>query len=80
VPWDQMIKPKSIGGLGFRDMELFNLPLLAKQAWRILQEPNSLGARVLKAVYYLGRQDFLEDDLGSSLSRIWGPLLMDAKC
>jgi hypothetical protein len=71
VPWDQMIEPKSIGGLGFQDMELFNLALLAQQAWRISQEPNSLSARVLKVVYYLGRQDFLEDDLGSSPSCIW---------
>ena len=52
-------------------MELFNLTLLAKQAWRILQEPNSLSARVLKAVYYPGRRDFLEADLHSSPSRIW---------
>ena len=62
-----MIKPKSIGGL----VVLFNLALLAKQAWRILQEPNSLSARVLKVVYYPGRWDFLEADLGSSPSRIW---------
>ena len=66
-----MIKPKSIGGLDFRDMELFNLALLTKQAWRILQEPASLSARILKAVHYPGGHDFLDADLGSSPSRIW---------
>ena len=54
-----MIKPKSRGGLGFSDIELFNLALLERQAWRILNEPNSLSARILKAVYYLD-VDFLD--------------------
>ena len=66
-----MIKSKSIGGLGFRDMELFNLALLAMQAWRILQDPTSLSASILKAVYYPGGRHFLEADLGSSTSCIW---------
>ena len=63
VAWDDMTKPKFCGGLGFRDIELFNLAMLARQAWRILQSPDSLSARVLRAVYY-PHGDFLGAGLG----------------
>ena len=74
VAWDEMIKPKCMGGLGFRDIELFNLALLAKQAWRILMVESSLSARILKAVYF-PNVDFLDANLGSSPSRIWRSIL-----
>jgi hypothetical protein len=52
LSWDKLKHSRSQGGMGFRDMRLFNQVLLARQAWRLLAFPDSLCARVLKAKYY----------------------------
>lgn len=70
VAWEDMTQPKFLRGLGFRDIELFNLALLARQAWRVMQEPGSLSARILKAVYFPSG-GFLDAELGSRPSRVW---------
>jgi hypothetical protein len=51
----QIDAKKCGGGLGFKDLRLFNQALLARQAWCLIKYPESLCARMLKAKYYLRR-------------------------
>jgi hypothetical protein len=68
--WDKMGRAKERGGLGFRDLEWFNLALLAKQGWRLIQNPNSLVAKILKEKYHPNAM-FLEAHIGRRPSYIW---------
>lgn len=43
---------QKIGGIGFWDLYSFNLAMLDKQAWRLVDHPYSLYAKVLKANYH----------------------------
>ena len=62
-----MCKLKAQGGMGFRNLQVFNKAMLAKQLWRVLQNLTPLVARVLKARYF-PTGDILNANLGSSPS------------
>ncbi|XP_057250760.1 uncharacterized protein LOC130591453 [Beta vulgaris subsp. vulgaris] len=70
VAWKKLCKSKGEGGLGFRDMKLFNWALLGKQAWRLATHKGSLIEQVLKAKYY-PHSSFMDAELGSNPSYTW---------
>ncbi|KAK8335465.1 hypothetical protein V6Z12_A09G056000 [Gossypium hirsutum] len=53
MAWDNICIPKGMGGLGFRDLHLFNLALLRRQAYRLLTDKDTLCYRVLSSKYFL---------------------------
>ncbi|CAG7905917.1 unnamed protein product [Brassica rapa] len=64
VAWQKLCKSKDKGGLGFKDLEKFNQALLAKKAARVLDNPDSLMAQVLKHRYFKN-SSFLDSRVGS---------------
>ena len=61
---------KEEGGLGFRDLRLFNLSLLGKLGWNLLTKPHTLVARVFKEKYF-PLWDYLSSNLGSNPIFVW---------
>lgn len=50
--WATLTQSKSEGRFGFKDFSNLNSALLAKQAWRVINNPNALWVRVLQSIYY----------------------------
>jgi hypothetical protein len=74
LSWEQLSKPKSEGGLGFRDLYGFNLAMLARQGWRMLMNPESLCAKVLKARYF-PNSSILQATATPGISYSWRSIL-----
>uniref|UniRef100_A0A453RJT8 Reverse transcriptase zinc-binding domain-containing protein n=1 Tax=Aegilops tauschii subsp. strangulata TaxID=200361 RepID=A0A453RJT8_AEGTS len=74
ISWQKLTKPKAHGGLGFRDMHGFNISMLSRQIWRLIQCPDSLCAKVLQARYFPNGQ-ILEAAPRDGISYSWRSLL-----
>ncbi|CAN1325525.1 LINE-1 reverse transcriptase homolog [Linum perenne] len=71
---DRLTEPKRAGGLGFRSFREFNLSFLAKLAWKIIQQPEALWVRLLKALYFPST-DFISVPKHRRSSWIWTSVL-----
>lgn len=70
ISWKRLGVAKQQGGMGFRDIEAFNLALLAKQGWRILQYPDSLVATILREKYFAS-DSFCTASVGNRPPYVW---------
>jgi hypothetical protein len=70
MAWDRMTYPKALGGMGFRDLHLFNLAMIAKQGWNIATKPHTIVAKLYKARYFPNSSLF-DSQLGHNPSYAW---------
>ena len=68
-----MSLPREERGIGFSMIHEFNMALLEKQLWRLVQYPDSLVARVLRGRYYLMSSP-LRMSSTSSPSYVWNSI------
>ncbi|KAL8533383.1 hypothetical protein ACS0TY_009679 [Phlomoides rotata] len=68
--WDKLCEPKAKGGMGFRNLHVFNTAMLGKWCWKLLSQPDALVSRALKAKYF-PRVGILDAAVGNNPSMIW---------
>lgn len=74
MSWKKLIKDKSNGGVGIRDVGMANTALMGKVVWSLAQNSHKLWARVLSHKY-LGTQHILAAPRVQGVSPLWRGIL-----
>ena len=74
MKWDDTCQHKDQGGMGFKDLVMFNEVMLTKLTWRLLHVDNSLFYRVFKSRFF-PRGTIFEAKDSSSASYAWKSIL-----
>jgi hypothetical protein len=70
LSWERLSVSKDYGGMGFKNLQAFNIAMLGKQAWNLTTKPSSLITKLLKARYF-PNCDFFESSIGHNPSYVW---------
>ena len=74
VKWSELTKSKLEGGMGFRDLTLFNDSHIAKQAWWLLRNEDTLFFKIFKARFF-PHCSFMEAKESATGSYAWKSIL-----
>ena len=53
LSWDNLCQSFQNGGLQFHHLEYFNIAMLGKHLWRIIQDEHSMTSRILSQKYLI---------------------------
>ena len=67
ISWMGLASSKEMGGMEFKDLNMLNTALLAKQCQRMLMDPEAWWVRITKGIYF-PRSSILEAKKGAKAS------------
>ncbi|XP_074356529.1 uncharacterized protein LOC141696263 [Apium graveolens] len=74
MSWERLCTVKEDGGMGFKKLHEFNVAMLEKQAWRLVNNINPLVTQLMHARYF-PKTDFLNASIGANPSYVWRSIL-----
>lgn len=80
VSWDKICMTKEEGGLGIKNLNLFNLALLGKWAWKLVVGGKELWLNILKSKYGDFRENVESNLRGKRHNHLWSDWWRNLVC